>query len=143
MWLNLYGCQAVRCVFCLVVACPRMLMTLSYVPKRIIESLFVSVQTNQTNKHAQQNAFMLILSLILVRRLNLVFLQLFTVYACMYCECRVGNNLQHLLTMYFFRESQMVTQLKNQSEKCHRISLKEIDIKVAILLDSYFLGRYI
>ena len=50
----------------------------------------------------------------------------------MYCECRVGNNLQHLLTMYFFRESQMVTQLKNQLEKCHRISLKEIDIKVAI-----------
>ena len=61
----------------------------------------------------------------------------------MYCECRVGNNLQHLLTMYFFRESQMVTQLKNQLEKCHRISLKEIDVKDAMPLDSYFLGRYV
>ena len=62
----------------------------------------------------------------------------------MYCECRVGNNLQHLLTMYFFRESQMVTKLKNQLEKCHSISLKEIDIKVAICTFRFlFLGRYV
>ena len=112
----------------LVVACPRMIRTLSYVPKRMLESLFVSVQTNQTNKHAEQNTFILLLSLIFVCKKT----QLSLPILCMYCECRVGNNLQHLLTMYFFRESQMLTQLKNQSEKCHRISLKEIDIKIKL-----------